>query len=47
MREVPVFELNCSETTAGLRVTTRPRVMHRPWNASAAWRFVAARLAAL
>jgi hypothetical protein len=28
-----------------LRVTTHPRVMRRPWNASAAWTFVAALLA--
>jgi len=28
-----------------LRVTTHPRVMRRPWNASAAWDFVAALLA--
>jgi uncharacterized protein len=27
-----------------LRVTTHPRVMRRPWNASAAWEFVAALL---
>ncbi len=29
-----------------LRVTTHPRVMRRPWNAAAAWQFVAALLAA-
>jgi toxin-antitoxin system PIN domain toxin len=29
-----------------LRVTTHPRVMRRPWSAPAAWRFVAALLAA-
>jgi len=28
-----------------LRVTTHPRVMRRPWSASAAWEFVAALLA--
>ena len=28
-----------------LRVTTHPRVMRRPWNASSAWEFVAALLA--
>lgn len=28
-----------------LRVTTHPRVMRRPWNAVAAWKFVAALLA--
>jgi toxin-antitoxin system PIN domain toxin len=28
-----------------LRVTTHPRVMRRPWNATAAWQFVAALLA--
>ncbi len=28
-----------------LRVTTHPRVMRRPWNAAAAWEFVAALLA--
>lgn len=28
-----------------LRVSTHPRVMRRPWNASAAWGFVAALLA--
>lgn len=28
-----------------LRVTTHPRVMRRPWNASAAWEFVTALLA--
>ena len=28
-----------------LRVTTHPRVMRRPWNAAAAWRFVTALLA--
>lgn len=28
-----------------LRVTTHPRVMRRPWNAAAAWRFVAGLLA--
>jgi uncharacterized protein len=29
-----------------LRVTTHPRVMRRPWTASAAWQFIAALLAA-
>lgn len=28
-----------------LRVTTHPRVMRRPWNAAAAWEFIAALLA--
>ncbi|HWP25389.1 MAG TPA: TA system VapC family ribonuclease toxin [Xanthobacteraceae bacterium] len=28
-----------------LRITTHPRVMRRPWNARAAWQFVAALLA--
>jgi toxin-antitoxin system PIN domain toxin len=28
-----------------LRVTTHPRVMHKPWNAAEAWRFVAVLLA--